>query len=168
MTAATIIVSATRIPDSPTHSSAPALVLTGSNAAWIMAFQAACSAIAGQTLPVSSRRRANTKLNAVAVTIQSKAATAGGGPTRYTPPRMSGTCHRPQISPLARMGLDTPASIRRVSMYPRQPISSPAAVLTLKTVTMVVATARLITNTTAGEALSPTYGATNPMGSGLN
>ena len=89
------MMSATRIPDSPIHSSAPAPVLAGSNAACIMAFQAACSAIADQTLPVSKRRRANTKLNAVAVTIHSKAARAGGGPTRYTPPRMIGTCQSP-------------------------------------------------------------------------
>src|SRR4029077_18323223 len=111
-TAATTMVSATRIPDSPIHNSAPAPLLAGSNADWIMAFQAECSVIAGQTLPVSSRSRANTKLNAVTVIIQSRAATIGGGPTRYTPPSISGTCQRPQIRPLARMGLGTPASIR--------------------------------------------------------
>src|SRR6476646_424518 len=95
-TAATIIVSATRIPDSPIHSSTPAPLLAGSNADWIMAFQAECSVIAGHTLPVSSRSRANTKLNAVAVTIQSRAATIGGGPTRYTPPSVRGPGHRAQ------------------------------------------------------------------------
>src|SRR5262249_24115155 len=82
ITAATTVVSATRIPDSPIHSVAPAPVLAGSNAIWIMAFQAACSAIAGQTLPVSSRRRANAKLNAVAITTKSTAERAGVGPTR--------------------------------------------------------------------------------------
>src|SRR5262245_18439045 len=56
--AATTTVGATRIPDSPIHSVAPAPVLAGSNAFWIMAFQAACNAIAGQTLPVSKRSRA--------------------------------------------------------------------------------------------------------------
>src|SRR5262249_10883814 len=80
--AATTMVSATRIPDSPTHSVASGPVLAGSNAVWMTAFQAACSATAGQTLPVSSRRRASTKLKAVAVTIQSTAASTGGRPTR--------------------------------------------------------------------------------------
>src|SRR5262249_29288007 len=73
---------ATRSPDPPTPSGASPPVLAGSNAAWMTAFQAACSATAGQTLPVSSRRRAYTKLTAVCVTMKSKAARAGGGPTR--------------------------------------------------------------------------------------
>jgi hypothetical protein len=103
-------VSATRTPASPIHSSAPLPVLAGSKAAWIIAFQDECKVIAGQTLPVSNRRRANTKLNAVAVTIQIIAATSGGGPTRYTPPMMSGTCQRPQMTPLVKIGLGHPAS----------------------------------------------------------
>ena len=56
----------------------------------MMLFQAACSVIAGQMLPVSSRSRANTKLIDMATIIQSRAETIGGGPTRYTPPKMSG------------------------------------------------------------------------------
>ncbi len=48
-TAARVMVSAIKIPDSPIHSSAPVPLLAGSNAVWMMAFQAECSAIAGQT-----------------------------------------------------------------------------------------------------------------------
>jgi len=78
---------------------------------------------------------------------------------------MSGTCHRPQITPLTRMGRrGTPASIIRVSMYPRQPISSPAAETTLVIVPMVAAQASMTTKIVMGEAVSPTNEGTNPAG----
>ena len=86
------------------------------NALWMMLFHAACSAIAGQMLPDSNRTRAITKQNDVAATIKSTAETTGDEPATYIPARMSGTCHRPQITSLARMGRGTPASMRRVSM----------------------------------------------------
>src|SRR5881394_1626555 len=74
-----------------------------------MAFQAECSVIAGQTLPVSSRSRANTKLNAVAMITKSRAVRKGGEPTRNAPPRTSGTCQRPQIRPRRWNGFGQPS-----------------------------------------------------------
>jgi hypothetical protein len=48
------------------------------------------------------------------------------GLAAYPPARTTGTCHRPRITPPARIGRGTPASTRRVSMYSHQPNSSPA------------------------------------------
>ena len=75
MMAATTKASAVRIPASPTHNVTPApeLVVAGSNAVWMVLFQAPCSAIAGQMLPVSKRIRAITKPNDVTDTISSTA-----------------------------------------------------------------------------------------------
>jgi hypothetical protein len=44
------------------------------------------------------------------VSARVAAETIGGGPAKYTPPRIRGTCHRPQITPLTRTGLGTPAT----------------------------------------------------------
>src|SRR4029078_12263608 len=59
-------------------------------------------------LRVSSRSGATTTLIDVATPIQSRAERAGGGPTRYTPPRIRGTYTRPQIAPLTRTVLRPP------------------------------------------------------------
>ena len=58
-----IVVSMTSTSDSPTHSVAQGPVVARLNPNSMMLFQAACSAIAGQMLPVSSRSRAYTKLD---------------------------------------------------------------------------------------------------------
>ena len=48
------------------------------------------------------------------------------GPAAYPPARTTGMCHRPRITPPARIERGTPSSTRRVSMYSHQPMSSPA------------------------------------------
>jgi hypothetical protein len=50
-------------------------------------------------------------------------------------------CQSPQMIPLASNGFGMLASMNRVSMYPRQPNSSPAAEMQLHTVPKVSATA---------------------------
>jgi hypothetical protein len=61
MTAATTNAASVRIPDSPTHHVASGVgAVAGSNAVWMMLFQAPCDRIAGQMLPVSRRNQAIT------------------------------------------------------------------------------------------------------------
>ena len=49
----------------------------------------------------------------------------GESPSTYPPQITNGTCQAAQMRPLVTSGAGIPESTRRVTMKPRQPISSP-------------------------------------------
>src|ERR1700722_1190798 len=142
--AKTATASAVSTPDSPTHGLYP--TVDWSNGPWITAFHTPWAQMQGQMLPEDRRSHPKTKPMPITVTTKTIADSSGWGPDAYCPLRMSGVCQSPQINPLRKIGAGMPEATSRVSMYPRQPISSPAADVQLYRPPTVSMSSRNFTN----------------------